>query len=608
MTAELKRLFLAVVWTTTFAAVGCDRKPGTESKSGGASAAPATVPVAAMSDAAPASRPSLVGGPAAPGILFTEITGPAGFPDRPAPYADGTYATPEITPGGVAMIDTQNSGRLDLLLICHPSPGPGAFQQTAPNRLFRQDASGKFMEVPGAAGLAGKGYHHGVAVGDIDNDGFADVFIANYAAPDQLFHNNGDGTFTDITAKSGIKPIVPPEQNWTSTAAFVDYDGDGFLDLVVVHFATFEAEKICQGGNDAADRDYCGPHMFRGQLITLYHNNKDGTFTDVTRAVGLDAPGRGWGVIAAPITSDTASDILQANDEEPNQLWVNGGDGKFIDEAVLRGVAFNAAGSVEANMGITTGDVFNRGALDVFITHITSETNTLFKNNGDGTFGDVTAQAGMSAIDRPFTGWGCALLDFDNDGNLDLAVVNGRVAKGTSREDTTVGKFWSRYAEPNLLFRGDGAGHFTDVSKTGGTFTSRPEVHRALAVGDLFNRGRLDMVTMNLDNTLRIFRNDAAPDSNHWVQFLPMIGKREALGAKLWLTSGGKRRTAVCIRAYSYLASNDPRVHFGLGSVTKVDDLEVAWPSGTPRKERFEINGVDRLFKIEQGKGKAIAS
>jgi hypothetical protein len=605
MTVDLKRLHVAVLMAMSLV-VGCDRKPEKESKEGQArstSAATTTVPSPATSQAFATPVP----GPATtPGQLFTEITQQAGFPEKPAPYADGTFATPEITPGGVAMIDVQNTGRMDLLLICHPSPGPDAFKQTAPNRLFRQSENGTFREVAGAGGLEGKGYHHGVAVGDMDNDGFADVFIANYASPDQLFHNNGDGTFTDVTAKSGIKPTVPAEQNWTSTAAFVDYDGDGFLDLVVVHFATFDAAKICQSSGDATDRDYCGPHMFRGQLVTLYHNNKDGTFSDITHAVGLDAPGRGWGIIAAPIASDGAADILQANDEEPNQLWVNGGDGKFTDEASLRGVAFNAAGSVEANMGVTAGDVYNRGALDLYITHITSETNTLFKNNGDGNFADVTAMGGMGAIDRPLTGWGCAFLDYDNDGNLDLAVVNGRVAKGAAREDSAVGKFWSRYAEPNLLFRGDGTGHFADVSKKAGTFTSRPEVHRALAIGDLFNRGRLDMVTMNLDNTLRIYRNDAATDSNHWLQVLPMIGKREAIGAKLWLTSGGKRRAAVCIRAYSYLASNDPRVHFGLGAATKVDDLEIAWPSGTPRKERFEIPSIDRIVKIQQGQGKAL--
>ena len=591
---EPNRIPLVLIFCTTLFFLACDRKPAKDSAA--ASQTPPTTSTAATQSS----------DQTAPKTLFTEITAQSGFDENPGPYPDGTYMTPEITPGGVALLDVQNTGRLDILTICHPAPGPNAFKQTAPNRLFRQTQGGKFIEVPGAAGLAGTGYHHGVAVGDIDNDGFTDVYITNYGSPDQLFHNNRDGTFTDITAQAGLKPPPAPEKNWASTAAFADFDGDGFLDLIVVHFATFDPNKKCPASDDPADLDYCGPHMFPGQLITLYHNNGNGTFTDVTQQAGLDTPGRGWGIIAAALTRDGPLEILQANDEEPNQLWVNQGDGKFADEAVLRGLAFNGAGNVEANMGVAVGDIFNRGALDVFITHITSETNTLFKNNGDGTFSDITPLAGMGPIDRPFTGWGCGIFDFDNDGNLDIAVANGRVNNGPPRGDARVGRFWSHYAEPNLLFRGDGAGRFTNESANAGSFTSRPEVHRALAFGDLFNRGRLDMVTMNLDNTVRIFRNDAAPAANHWLQVLPMLNKREALGAKVYLTSAGKRRVGVCLRAYSYLSSNDPRVHFGLGATTAIDSFEIVWPSGAPKKERFDVPGVDRVLTLQQGQGKPL--
>ena len=591
------RYFVWFCGLMTFASIGCDKKTANESAS-------STLPAASTTRVSEVVRP-VDPAPPGPKTLFTEITGQVGFDQNPKPYADGTFQTPEITPGGVALLDVQNQNRLDILMICHPAPGPDAFKQTAPNRLFRQTSDGKFVEVPNAGGLAGKGYHHGAAVGDIDNDGFPEVYVTNYGSADQLFHNNGDGTFTDITEKAGIKCPVAPEQNWASAATFVDFDGDGFLDLVVVHFATFDPKRKCQASDDHNDMDYCGPHMFPGQLITIYHNNRDGTFTDVTHKLGLETPGRGWGIIAAPITSDGLPEILQANDEEPNQLWVNQGDGKFLDESVLRGLAFNSAGHVEANMGITIGDIYNRGALDVFITHITSETNTLFKNNGDGTFTDVTALAGMSAIDRPFTGWGCGIFDFDNDGNLDIAVANGRVASGPTRGDANVGQFWSKYAEPNLLFRGDGMGRFKDVSPQAGTFTSRPEVHRSMAFGDLFNRGRIDIVTMNLDNTLRVYRNDAPAADTHWLQVLPMLGKREAIGAKVYLTSAGKRRVGICLRGYGYLASNDPRVHFGLGTTPKVDALEIAWPSGTPKRETFDVSGVDKVLIVRQGQGKA---
>ncbi|MEA2710329.1 MAG: enediyne biosynthesis protein [Phycisphaerales bacterium] len=542
--------------------------------------------------------------------LFNEVTAAVGFPDKPPIYPDGTFLTPEITPGGVALLDYNNDGRLDILVICHPPPMPHAqlIKATAPNRLFRQEADGNFVEVDGAAGLGGSGFHHGVAVGDVNNDGYVDVYVTNYGSSDQLFMNNGDATFTDTTGRSGMPPMTQQkaEKNWASTAAFFDYDRDGNLDLFVAHFATFDPNKQCLQSSSKRDQDYCGPHEFPGQLATLYHGNGDGTFSDVTKQAGIDAPGRGWGLICADLTGDGWPDVLQANDEEPNQLWVNQQNGTFLDEAVLRGCAFNAAGSVEANMGVHAADVTNNKRLDLFITHISSETNTLWMDQGDGNWTDQTAQAGMALIDRPFTGWGCGFFDYDNDGFLDLAVANGRVAKGPVRSEAEVGRFWNWYAEPNLLFRGDGTGKFADVSKHSGTFASRLEVTRALAFADLGNRGAIDLVTVKIDNSIRIYRNDAAAKENHWLQVLPITGKRDALGAKVFLTSGGKTRVALALRAYSYLSSNDPRVHFGLGKETAVELLEIHWPHGTPAKERFKVDAVDRAMTVQQGTGEAL--
>jgi hypothetical protein len=257
-------------------------------------------------------------------------------------------------------------------------------------------------------------------------------------------------------------------------------------------------------------------------------------------------------------------------------------------------------------MGVHAADVTNSKRLDLFITHITSETNTLWMDQGDGNWIDMTAQAGMAAIDRPFTGWGCAFFDYDNDGLLDLAVANGRVAKGPARAEADVGAFWNRYAEPNLLFRGDGTGRFADVTSRAGTFGSRLEVTRALAFADLSNRGAIDMVSVKVDNSIRVFRNDAAPKEHHWLQVLPMTGKRDAIGAKVFLTTGGKTRVALALRAYSYLSSNDPRVHFGLGKEQKVDGLEIHWPHGTPAKEIFTVDGVDRVLTVRQGTGEPV--
>jgi hypothetical protein len=323
------------------------------------------------------------------------------------------------------------------------------------------------------------------------------------------------------------------------------------------------------------------------------------------KRAGIDAPARGWGLICADLTGDGLADVFQANDEEPNQLWVNQGDGRFVDEAVLRGCAFNAAGAVEANMGVTVGDVRRTGHLDVFVTHISSETNTLWQNAGEGQFNDATATAGMSIIDRPYTGWGCGFFDMDNDGQLDLAVANGRVAKGPPRPEASVGPFWNRYAENNLLFKGDGTGRFTELTAGAGAFTRRLEVHRALAFADVFNRGSIDLVNVNIDNTVRIFRNDAAQPGSHWLSILPMLtsGKREAIGAKVTLIAAGHQQTALCLRAYSYLASNDPRVHFGLGAADRIDSIEVHWPSGMPRNEIFGVSAIDRHLVLNQGHG-----
>jgi len=544
--------------------------------------------------------------------LFKEVTAELGFPEKPPTYPNGRFQTPEITPGGVALLDYNNDGRLDILVICHPPPMPHAemIRATAPNRLFRQEADGKFVEVEGAAGLGGSGFHHGVAVGDVNNDGFVDVYISNYGSSDQFFLNNGDATFRDATARAGFTPMTSQqaERNWASTCAFFDYDRDGNLDLFVAHFATFDPNRQCVLSTTRNDREYCGPHEFPGQLASLYKGNGDGTFRDVTKQAGIDAPGRGWGLICADLTGDGWADILQANDEEPNQLWVNQQNGTFVDEAVLRGCAFNASGAVEANMGIAVGDLANSKRLDLFITHIAAETNTLWMDQGDGNWIDQTAQAGMALIDRPFTGWGCGFFDYDNDGLLDLAIANGRVAKGPPRPEAEVGEFWNRYAEPNLLFRGDGTGRFADVTKNSGTFGSRLEVTRALAFADLSNRGAIDMVSVKVDNSLRIYRNEAAPAAkeHHWLQVLPITGKRDAIGAKVFLTTAGKTRVALALRAYSYLSSNDPRVHFGLGKETAVESLEIHWPHGTPAKEKFKVDGVDRVMTVKQGEGEAL--
>jgi hypothetical protein len=529
--------------------------------------------------------------------LLTEVTAEVGLTEAEAIWPDGKFLTPEITPGGVALFDYDNDGDLDIYQICHcrPLPMPAAFREPAPNRLFRQTADGKFEAVANAAGLADAGYGHGAAIGDVDNDGDLDVYVTNYGR-DAFYLNKGDGTFVDRTQAAGFEGA-----HWSSAAAFFDFDRDGYLDLFVVHFATFDAARKC--GTDT-DADYCGPHLFTGLQDQLYRNNGDGTFTDVSDDLGIKTPARGWGVIAADLTDDGWPDIYVCNDEEPNQLWVNSGDGTFLDEAVFRGVAFNGFGRAEASMGVTLGDVNGDQTLDLFMTHVTSETNTLYTREGADLYNDSSSTCGTAAVDLPFTGWGCGFVDLDHDGDLDLAVANGRVARGSVDSTSKHGPFWDRYAEQNLVFLNQNDGRFENASDQAGTFASRSEITRGLAFGDLDNDGDVDLVTNDLANRLRVFRNnqiEKKKNSNHWLQVRVLDGKRVDVGAVVKLSAADRVFVRPVLRSYSYLASNDPRAHFGLGTIDQITSLKVHWTDGSV--EAYPIDGVDCEIVLRKGRG-----
>jgi len=530
------------------------------------------------------------------GSYYVDVTESLGFPNPGEASPDGAYLTPEITAGGVGVFDYNGDERMDVYLVCHAPAG--VFTDPAPNQLFQQQSDGRFKEVPNAGGLDDPGYGHGVAVGDVDNDGDLDVYVTNFG-PDAFFVNEGNGVFVNQTEKAGLSG-----DHWSSSAGFFDYDRDGDLDLYVVNFAVFDEALKCYAAGSTDDRDFCGPHVFEGLLDTLYRNNGDGTFSDVTAEAGIAMPGRGWGLALADITGDGWADVYVANDGEPAQLWVNQHDGTFEEEAVFRGCAYNGAGRVEAGMGVGIADVDGDLRLDLFKSHIGGETNTLYLSGGsDELYADNTETSKMGAVDRPYTGWGCGFFDFNHDGLLDMAVANGRVSKGVPQADTQLGKFWSRFAEPNLLFAGLSEQAFENVSARAGAFGTQPSNSRGMAIADLDGDGDLDLVVQHLDNTVRVYRNDAPSAESHWLMVRAKTGARDAYGAAIVVEADGNKRIRIAHPTSSYLASNDPRAHFGLGTADKIDSLEVIWPSG--HRERFSPPEVDRIIQIVEGKGTA---
>jgi len=536
------------------------------------------------------------GGSAHP--LFTEITAEVGLNLTVEPWPDGTFFLPEVMGPGVAVFDYDNDGDLDILQIRMPPPGQP--KAPAPSRLFQQQADGKFLDVTSRSGLSNVVYGQGVAIGDVDNDGDLDVYFANYG-PDVFYLNNGDGTFTEATARAGFRGDL-----WSSSAAFCDYDRDGYLDLFVAHYLRLTPKAYCV--SPTGEHGYCGPRDFDGVPDTLYRNNGDGTFTDVSEKAGIKYPdggktAKGLGVICMDLTGDGWPDIYVANDGEANNLWVNQHDGTFKEEGILRGTAVDRDGVPTASMGVTAGDVNGDGLLDLFMTNLARENNSLFRGATGGLFRDFTTESGMTQDDLPTTGFGCGFFDYDHDGGLDLAVVNGRVKRGPVLPAARLGEFWNHYAEPSFLFRNDGAGAFTNVSALAGSFAERVEVTRGLAFGDLDRDGDLDMVVSNGDNSLRVFRNDAPKEGRHWLLVRAMTGRRDALGAQITVSAGGRKHLRPVLAAYSYMSSNDPRAHFGLGDADRVEGLEVLWPDG--RRQRFPSGSVDRELTIREGDGEA---
>jgi enediyne biosynthesis protein E4 len=510
--------------------------------------------------------------------IYIDATKHTGIDFIHEPGVDDSYFMPESLGSGCAFFDYDNDGLLDVYLI---NSGWHANQQNKPrvtNHLFHQNRDHTFTDVTEKSGLTGNGYGMGVAIGDYDNDGFVDVYVTNYGSA-VLYHNNGNGTFTDATKTAGVN-----DPYWGTSAAFFDYDRDGFLDLFVANYVKFDPKVVCM---DKAGRlDYCGPQGYSGEPDKLFHNNGNGTFTDVSDSSGITkVAGKGLGVFVFDFNHDTYPDIYVANDGEPNFLWINQQNGTFVDQASPSGAAVNASGQPEAGMGVTGGDLDGSGNLDLFITHLRDEKNTLYKNNSSKGFQDESWALGLAGPSLPYTGFGTGFFDYDNDGDLDLAVVNGRVTRGPLLVKTEKPGYWDYYAEPNQLYQNDGTGHFKLAANDAGPFASTIENSRGLAFGDFDNDGDIDLLVSNEGGPAHLYRNDLH-NNNHWLTIRAVDPKlhRDAIGAEVTVVVNGKRLMQPVTSAYSYLSSNDFRVHFGLGSATSVEAIEIRWPNGTLEK------------------------
>jgi enediyne biosynthesis protein E4 len=533
-----------------------------------------------------------------PALKIVDITAKTGIHFTHLSSTEKRYIVESMS-GGVALIDFDRDGWPDIFFTNAPDVDMFLAGKKARSALYRNNHDGTFTDVTEKAGVAFPCWAMGATVGDYNNDGWPDLLVSCFGGV-VLYRNNGDGSFTDVTKESGLSA----DKGWATGAVFGDYDDDGFIDLFVPHYVDLNLNDLPAMGSKKTCLYHeipvqCGPRGLKGSPDNLYRNNGDATFTDVSAKTGVgDAQHYfGLGAVWSDFDSDGKLDLFVANDGEPNYLYRNDGEGRFTDVAYQAGVAVNGNGSEQANMGVALGDYMHSGRFSLAITHFSEEYTTLFRNDGAMNFTDVSNDAGITPATVPYVGWGDAFADLDNDGWVDLALVNGHVYPQVDTKD-----IGTKYREPKLLFLNQHNQTFREISKVAGSAVQTPQASRGLAVGDLFNDGHLELAVENIEGSPMILRTEPSP-KNHWVgmELTGTKSNRLALNARVRVTVGDLVQWDEVRSGGSYLSQSDLRLHFGLGAHSKIDTMEIFWPSGT--KDTLKNIAADRFYSVLEGEG-----